>query len=329
MLNVNILKFMRKILALCVLVSGLISCKKEVDFNLKVDVSNIEVSVLIDRFDVDFYNTKPESLHETIKKYPALFPSQPDSVWVNKLSNEDERELYNETQKVYNTIDNLTSELTSFFKHLKYYNPKFKSPRVITMLTNIDYDNRIMYADSLLLISLDGYLGKEHPFYNDYPVYIKQNNEKEHIIVDVAKSIINAQMFPVKQRTFVDKMIYKGKKMYLLDAYLPMVTDKLKIGYSQVKFDWAIENEEQIWKYFIEKDILYSTSKELDKRFLDIAPFSKFYMEQDNQSPGRIGEWIGWQIVRSYMQKNDVSLQELSQTTEEKIFRESKYKPKR
>ncbi|PKH50517.1 gliding motility lipoprotein GldB [Tenacibaculum sp. Bg11-29] len=320
---------MRKFLTLCVLVLGLNSCKKEVAFNLEVDVSNIKVNTVIDRFDIDFYNTKPENLEKTKKKYLFLFPSQPDSVWVNKLKNKDEIELYEETQKVYNTLDDLRGELTSFFKHLKYYNPKFKSPRVITMLTNIDYDNRIVYADSLLLISLDAYLGKEHRFYNDYPAYIKQNNEKEHIIVDVAESIINAHFFPVKQRSFIDKMIYKGKKMYLLDAYLPKVSDKIKIGYTKIKFDWVEKNEESIWKYFIEKNMLYSTSKELDKRFLDVAPFSKFYMEQDNQSPGGLGEWVGWQIVRSYMQKNDVSLQQLLQTSEEEIFKNSKYKPKR
>ncbi len=329
MLNVNILKFMRKILALCVLVSVLNSCKKEVNFNLKVDVSNIDVNLTVDRFDVDFYTMKSNGLVETKKKYPFLFPQEPDSVWINKINNTDERELYNETQKIYKNVDGLTSDLTSLFKYLKYYNPKFKSPRVITMLTNIDYDNRIVYADSLLFISLDAYLGKEHEFYNDYPAYIKQNNDKGHIIVDVAKSIINTQMFPVRQRNFIDKMIEKGKRMYLLDAYLPMVSDMQKIGYSRTKFDWAKSNEEEIWKYFIEKDMLYSTSKELDRRFLDIAPFSKFYLDGDSQSPGRIGEFIGWQIVRSYMQKNDVSLQELLQEKEEDIFKKSKYKPKK
>ncbi|WCC45198.1 hypothetical protein PJW08_03160 [Tenacibaculum finnmarkense] len=86
------------------------------------------------------------------------------------------------------------------------------------------------------------------------------------------------------------------------------VSDSLKIGYSQNKMRWAESNEAQIWKYFIEKNMLYNTDKELDIRFLDIAPFSKFYLEKDRQSPGRIGEFIGWQIVRSYMQKNDVSL---------------------
>jgi hypothetical protein len=34
-------------------------------------------------------------------------------------------------------------------------------------------------------------------------------------------------------------------------------------------------------------------------RFINPAPFLKF--EIDNESPGQVGGWIGWQIVRSYM----------------------------
>jgi len=320
---------MRKVLALVALVFISFSCKNEESNKLNVDVSTINVNVDVDRFDVDFYTTKPNELNKTKEKYPMLFPPQPDSVWVNKINNKDEQELFTETQKVFPDIEEEKEQLISLFKHVKYYNPRFVSPKVITMLTNIDYNNRIVYTDSLLLVSLDSYLGKEHEFYNDYPAYVKQNNTKEHIVVDVAKAIVGKQMIPSMARSFIDKMIYRGKKMYLLEAYLPNIPDAIKIGYSQKKLEWAKSNEEQIWMYFIEKDLLYSTSKDVDKRFLDLAPFSKFYMEEDGQSPGRIGEWIGWQIVRSYMQKNDVSLHKLLQTSEEEIFKNSRYKPKR
>ena len=316
---------MRKILALFLAVI-LVSCVK--NDAKKIDVSNTEVTFSLDRFDVDFYDNQNE-LSKLKQKYPFLFPKTvQDSVWTQKRENKEELELYTETQKVYTTIDELHTELTSLFKHIKYYNPKFKSPRTITMLTNIDYENRVVYADSLLFISLDAYLGESHEFYGDYPAYVKQNNQKNHIIVDVANSIINKQVLSENNRTFIDKMIYKGKKLYLLDRYLPEVTDKEKIGYSETKYKWAVDNEEQIWQYFIGKDLLFSTDKSLDRRFLDIAPFSKFYMGEDNLSPGRIGEWVGWQIVRSYMKNNDVSLHELIRTKEEDIFKKSKYKPR-
>ena len=315
--------FLLLILATCVFVS----CKKE-NKNL-VDVSHIPVTINIDRFDVDFYSSTPKTLVDTKKKYPMLFPHNIDSVWINKINDKDEQELFSETQKLYQNIDFLNEDLEELFKHIKYYNPKFKTPKVITMLTNIDYDNRVVLTDQFLLISLDCYLGKEHEFYSDYPGYIRQNNTKNHIVVDVANQIIEKQVSTNRNRKFLDKIIAEGKKMYLLDSYLPLVSDAVKIGYSEEKLNWAKASEEDVWRYFIEKDILYSTESKLNQRFIDLAPFSKFYLSFDNESPGRMGVYIGWQIVRAFMRNNDVSLQALMQMNEEEIFKKSKYKPKR
>lgn len=296
----------------------------------KIDVSNINVDFSVKRYDVDFYNATKETLPKIKQKYPYLFPAAfTDSLAFAKINDKQEQELFAETQKVYQDFSSEENQLKSLFKFVKYYNPKFAAPNIVTMLSNIDYESRVIYADSLLLISLDVYLGENHPFYADYPNYIKQNNTKEHLIVDVATTFIDQQIQPSNKRRFIDKMIYEGEKMYLLDLYLPQVSDKEKIGYSEDKLNWAKANEEQTWMYFIDRKLLFSTDTKLNQRFLENAPFSKFYMEQDNLSPGRIGVWVGWQIVRSYMKHNDVSLQELLKTSEEEIFQKSKYKPKK
>ncbi|TMM29634.1 gliding motility lipoprotein GldB [Polaribacter aestuariivivens] len=308
---------------------GIMSCKK--DGLQNVDVSNVDVQFSVERFDVDFYTSNKENLLEIKQKYPYFFPQQiTDSISLAKINSKDEQELFAETQKIYKNITPLKEQLTSLFKHVKYHNPKFNSPKVITMLTNIDYDSRVLYADSLLIVSLDVYLGKNHKFYADYPKYIKENNTKNHIVVDAANAIIAKQIIPSNNRSFISKMIEEGKKMYLLDMYLPSISDKEKIGFEANKYDWVLNNEEQIWAYFIEKELLFSTDTNLNQRFLDVAPFSKFYMEHDNLSPGRVGVYIGWQIVRSYMNyNNDVSLQELLNKNATDLFKESKYKPRK
>ena len=84
-----------------------------------------------------------------------------------------------------------------------------------------------------------------------------------------------------------------------------------------------------IYNYFVENDLLFSDDNRLDERFLAKAPFSKFYREQDNLSPGKIGVWLGWQIVQSYLKHNDVSLQEFLKKDETELFNQSKYKPKK
>jgi len=319
---------MKKISFLLLLFIGFFSCKEE-DAK-EIAIAKIPVTVKINRFDVDFYTADSSSFPLLKKKYPLLFPTQvADSVWLSKIKDKDEQELFAETQKVFKNSTSLKKELQSLFKHIKYYHPQFKEPKVITLLTNIDYDNRVIYADSLLLISLDVYLGKNHPFYGDYPKYIKENNQKSHIVVDVANAFIKKQLPLNSDRTFIGKMIFEGKKLYLLDRYLPKLSEKEKIGYEEEKLAWAKANEEQIWKYFIEKKLLFSTDSNLDKRFIAKAPFSKFYLSEDNKSPGKIGAWVGWQIVRSYMQHNDVSLQQLMQTKALDIYKKSKYKPRK
>jgi len=111
---------------------------------------------------------------------------------------------------------------------------------------------------------------------------------------------------------------------------IPNKTDAQKIGYTQDQLDWAKANESYIWRYFVERELLYSTDSDLPSRFINPAPFSKFYLvEIDNESPGKIGQYMGWQIVRAYMENNDVILKQLLTASTEDIFNNSKFKPRK
>lgn len=309
-----------------VIVVLLISCEKK--NKLDIDVSAIDIDVTVERFEKEFYNSAAENLPDLKQKYPLLFPlSTSDSVWVAKMTDKDELELYSETQKLYDDFSDVQEQLTDLFKHIKYYYPNFKAPTINTLITNVDYENGVVYADSLLLISLDVYLGDTSKIYNDFPKYIKDNFKKDRIVVDVAEAIAEVQIPPSNDRTFISKIIQEGKKKYLLDAYLPTISDALKMGYTQEQIDWADVNDEEVWKYFVQGELLFSTDQELSRRFIDKAPFSKFYLENDSETPGSIGVWFGWQIVRAFMEKNAISLQEMLGTDNEDIFKRSKYKP--
>ena len=124
-------------------------------------------------------------------------------------------------------------------------------------------------------------------------------------------------------------LIYYGKELYLKDLLIPGTSDALKIGYTKEEILWSKENESQIWRYFVDEDLLFSTDSKLLDRFINIAPFSKFYLELDAESPGRLGQYIGWQIVKSYMNNNDVPIVTLLNTSANEIFNNSKYKPKK
>ncbi|WP_457609961.1 gliding motility lipoprotein GldB [Lutibacter sp.] len=292
-----------------------------------IDISNIKVTVSIDRFEQKFYTSNKKTLPNLKKQYPYLFPVQNDSIWLNKIKNE--AELFQKTQKVFKNIDTIKKEITNLFKRIKYYHSSFKSPKIVTLITNLDYENNVIYADSLLFVSLDMYLGKNSNVYRNFPTYLSQNYNKSQLVVDIAKAISERYFIPDRSHQFLNLMINEGKKMYLLDRYLPTFSDAQKIGYTKDQLNWAVANESQLWKYFIENRLLYSTDAKLFTRFIANAPFSKFYIDIDKESPGRIGVWLGWQIVRSYMNNNNVTLQQLLQTNAEEIFKKSKYKPKK
>lgn len=318
---------MNRLLILAFVLFLSVSCKKEIA--KKVDVSNIKVAVSVNRFEQKFYEADETRLPALKNEFPYLFPVQNDSVWLNKMKDEEERELYNKSQVVFGDFENEKTQIEDLFKHVKYYHPNFEAPKIITLITNLDYQNKIVYADSLLFVSLDMYLGKNSEVYQDFPVYLSQNFDKSQLIVDMAGAISERYFTANKSRQFLDMVIGAGKRMYMIDSYLPTVSDAQKIGYSETEYAWAMDNEAQIWKYFIENKVLYSTDSKLVDRFMAVAPFSKFYIDIDKDSPGRIGVWLGWQIVRSYMNNNEVTLQQLLQTDAEEIFKKSKYKPKK
>ena len=65
------------------------------------------------------------------------------------------------------------------------------------------------------------------------------------------------------------------------------------------------------------------------QKYLTDAPFTPG-LGDHNESAPKLGIWIGWQIVKKYMDKNpDVTLQQLMKETDaQKILHASRYKPK-
>ncbi len=296
----------------------------------KVDLSGITAPITIKRFDQEFYNATPKNLTSIRNKYPYLFPgNEADSVWLRRKNDSLSQVLYKASQKAFGDFKEQGKDIEKLCKYVTYYYPNFTPPKVVTLISNLDLDHQIIYADSLLLISLDTYLGSNSIFYANYPDYLKRNYDKRVLPVHIASAIAKEVLPKIPYRTFIDRIINEGKRVYAMHQFIPDVSDKDLFIYTSEQYKWLSENEENIWKYFIEKEYLYSTDKELKARFLDPAPFSKFYLVTDTKSPGQVGSWIGYQIVESYMQYNDVSLPQLMATAPTQIFKKSKYKPKR
>ncbi len=301
------------------------SCQKN---HKKVDVSGIVIETRLSRFDLEFYESNDEDLPYIKDRYPYLFPiGTPDSVWIRQKHDSLSRVLLSDVKKTFGDFAKEKKAIDELFKHVKYYYPKFRPPHIITLISHLDLENQVIFADSLLLISVDTYLGAHKKYYANYPEYLQHRFDKNYIPNKIASSVAQKIVPHLPYRLFIEKMISKAKTKYVQHLLLPDKKPEDIMEYPEKKYRWALDNEAMIWQYFIEKEYVYNTDKDLNERFLNTAPFSKFYMDFDNESPGQIGVWTGYRIIDSYMKNNEVSLPQMLATSPIMIFNNSKYKP--
>jgi gliding motility-associated lipoprotein GldB len=306
---------------------GITSCDKKT--KIEKQVEEIPVAIKVVRFDKAFFEAKPQDLPFLKADYPFFFQGTDDNVLVDKMKNPLWRELYQEVQKKFPDFSKQTTEMETLFQHIQFYFPKTQIPTCYTVIGEMDYLYKTIYANDKIIIPLELYLGKEHKFY-DFPAYIKQNLEERQMMPDLVSSFALRAIPAPNDKSFISEMVYYGKELYLKDILLPEYSNAEKIGYTEAQEAWAKENESYIWRYFIEENLLYSTDSRLPNRFINLAPFSKFYLEIDNESPGRIGQWMGWQIVKSFMENNPkVTVQQLLKLEAKQLFERSKYKPQK
>ncbi|WP_198520082.1 gliding motility lipoprotein GldB [Lacinutrix sp. Bg11-31] len=308
---------------------SILSCENK--DKTEAEIAKINIDFTIERFDKAFAEANPDDLPNLKETFPFMFAKKyDDSFWMQQMQDTLQLELQSETIKKFEDLKTETTEIESLFQHLKYYFPQFKTPRIVSVASDVDYRNKVIVTDTIIVLPLANYLGKDHFFYQGIQDYIVQDLDPELMVVDLANKYAKHYTFQQQRKTFLDDLIYEGKLLYFKDKVIPFKTDAQKLNYTEAQYKWTQANEEYIWRYFVDKEILFSTDTKLPSRFINPAPFSKFYLEQiDSESPGEIGKYMGWQIVRSYMEKNTISFKQMLTKSTEEIFDNAKYKPRK
>lgn len=299
--------------------------------SLRAEIESLPVQIKVDRFDRKFHEASPEQIPYLKEEYPFLFPEQfDDSIWIKRQKDSLQLLLQLAVDKKFPKKESLEKSLTQLFKHIKFYFPQTPIPHTIGLINNVDYQSKTIYRDSLLILSLDTYLGEDNELYEGIPKYIRQQMDEAYLTSHVADKFLVTQLNPLAERTFLAQLIYQGKIQYAKSLLLPDLSEVKRLGYTEQQFRWARENQKYIWQYFIERQLLYSTDPTLSQRFLEPAPFSKFYLELDNETPGQIGVWLGTEIVKAFIEKKpNIPLEEFLALPALTIFQESRYKPSR
>jgi hypothetical protein len=317
------------------------------------DVSDIRMDVKLQRFDRDFFSMDTSRMDQSIRqlsaKYPAFLPlyfeflSPVNYIVRQQGKTYDQalreyyrmiRPLYDSTSARFRKMDDTEKELEEAFRYVKHYFPAFHTPPVLTSVESLNPENPqeiygTTYFHDTLIISLQMFLGKDFNVYDPtkYFDYLRRRFEPEYIVPNSVRAIAGVLHPDSSQEApLIDQMVEKGKIWYLLDHLLPNTPDSLKTFYTQNQLEWCRENEGNIWGYFSKNTDLYSVDPETMQLYIGEGPFTQGRPES---SPGNLGQWVGWQIVKKYAERfPDLKLKEVLATPARKIFQDSKYKPK-
>ena len=235
--------------------------------------------------------------------------------------------LINDTKAYFSDFDQNIEELEQAYGFIRHYYPNAKVPRIQTIVTGFAQDMYI--SDSLIVLGLDYFAGENGRYYpNDIPRYIVKRYMKESLSPILLSFVSNEFNFADQSHgTLLADMVNLGKSYYFVEQVLPCKADSLIIGYSTEELQAVTVNQEIIWANIIENEMLYETSHFLKNKFIGERPN---IAEISENCPGRVGAWIGWQIVRKYMVENPtVSFTDLmAEKDAHKIFQLSNYKPR-
>ncbi len=318
----------------------LISC----DSNpLDIDVSDVEVTLKLERMEQDvFTDNIPSAIERNkilIKKYGLLYeafmmemigegsPYDAEAAMYLKNFSEhpDMKEIYQEIDNKYHDFSKYHTEIEGCFKYYKHYFPDSTLPTVITFYSN--FNANIFPYDNNLAIGLDMYLGTDHELVKSLPIqffpqYLKDRMKAEYLVADAMKGwLMNRFANEIADGDdFLSTIVTLGKVMYLLDAMMPLEEDHIKFGCSKGQLEWCRTQEQNIWKTIIDDQVLYAKDKGLILQYVSDGPFTK---GMPHESPSKVGVWLGWQIVRDYVEQNEVSVTDLLKQKSPKVILKS------
>jgi hypothetical protein len=325
-------------LFLIILIIGLTACTGGSD-RLDIDISGIpDPGMEVQRYGRDLFHMDPSNIGEELPKLAEIYPFFLGEPPLDTLSfirihefvtDPVLRELAAACDTIYPDTKQLEKELNTAWRHYRYFFPDAEIPLVYTYISGLDFEYPIQLQGGILLIALDMYLGSDFRMYGEarIPQYRSRRATPEHLVRDAMLETANTIPVNYKEENMLlDQIIEKGKMLYFLDACLPGIHDSIKAGYSGDQLAWCEANEPNLWAFLIENELLFSSDYEKTHKLIIDGPFTSFF---PNGSPARTGWWVGWQIVREFMENNpDVSVQQLMQDlTARQVLDNSGYNP--
>jgi len=303
------------------------------------DISNIELSLEIERLDKELLKihtrTELKELLDQHLVFSEIFLARSqyphDSILVDRfyelLRNPSIDTLWQETNDHFGDLSEINTQFENAFKRIKFYYPDFIPPKIQFVFTGLTHDMYV--SDSLIVIGLDYFLGENATYRPlNIPGYILKRYRKENIVPNSLLLLSEKyNKIDIRDKTLLADMIFYGKAYYFSKQMLPCVADSIFLGYTPKEMKDIFYSQEIIWANFIENEALFDTNHLIKDKFIAERPKT---FEIGQNCPGRIGRWIGWEIVKSYMDgQSELSIPDLMEMSSARtVFERSGFKPR-
>ena len=332
---------MNRILTLLAICLMMASCQEnEPAYKAKLDIKPEPYDLELDRYEEVLFNLDTADFQAELMKIQDHYRvflrgdlNNPDAVQYLKDFATDPFSiiLYKKVKSTFPDLKQIESEIEDVFAHFHYYYPDIELPKkVFTCITGVLPDEPpVQIMDDKLVISLDWYLNDEEVYDQiGMPRYMSLRRNVSTLAKDVAERLYMYYLYEWrKQGQIVGEMVFYGRRNFFVESMCPELPDSVLLGYSTKQWQWAVENEGQVWADVVGNRRLYEAGLDSYMMYFGDGPFTQAY---SNDAPSRLGEFFGLNIIRSYFSNNETSLQNLMQRKDlQNIFQDSGYKPKK
>jgi len=333
------------VLIFLVCLPGIISCKRD---RYSVNISSADADIQIKRLENDLFGPDPSSikdslpqLNEEYKGFLQYFSYVINTGEINDTAFGDylvgfctdrlNTEVYSAVVKTFPDVSFIEAGLEKAFRHYVWHFPDNPVPAVFTCITG--FNRSIITADSVLGISLDRYLGSDCEYYPRLEIYeyLAARMNPWNVVPDCMYAW-GTKLWSIEDMNYpalnlLSEMIHEGKLRYFEKCMIPDINDTLLFGFTSDQMKFCRNNEDQMWMYLIEHDLLFSTDKFIIRKLTGEAPFTSYFT---NESPGKAAVWIGFRIIESYMERNrNISLGDMMKDTDvQNILDRARYNPR-
>jgi len=231
--------------------------------------------------------------------------------------------------------EDLKEPMQTFYRYGLYYFPDFRVPDIYTFVSAFGYQAFIFEDDNGrdgIALGLDMFLHPQidykilDPNNTSFSDYITRSWNKEHIVRKVADIHTAEWLGPPPGQRLIDHMIHNGKALYLTDLLMPEVHDTIITEYSDKQLEWCMENELEMWSFFMHEKLFYETNPAKINKYILPSPNSP---QMPDAAPGRTANYLGWKIVQAYMERfpETTVAQLIALRDSQSILEKSKYKP--